>query len=133
MYCCRSASQSCLTLCDLMDCRMPGFQCFTVSQSLLTFTFIELVMLSHHLILCHPILLLPSIFPGVRDFSIKSALRIKWPKYLTFSFSISPSNEYSGFPLGLSGLISLPSKELSRVFCSTSIQKHQFFHSQSSL
>ena len=92
-----SVTQSCLTLCDLMDCGMPGFQSFTVSQSLLTFMFIELVMLSDHLILCHPLLLLPSIFPSVRDFSIEPALRIKWPKYLSFSFSISPSNEYSGF------------------------------------
>ena len=92
-----SVSQSCLTLCDLMDCGMPGFQSFTVSQSLLTFMFIELVMLSNHLILYHPLLLLPSIFPSIRDFSIEPALRIKWPKYLSFSFSISPSNEYSGF------------------------------------
>ena len=76
---------------------MPGFQSFTVSQSLLTFMFIELVMLSDHLILYHPLLLLPSIFPSIRDFSIEPALRIKWPKYLSFSFSISPSNEYSGF------------------------------------
>ena len=95
MYCCCSVSQSCLTLCDLMDCGMPGFQSFTVSQSLLTFMFIELVMLSDQLVLCHPLLLLPSIFPSVRDFSIESALHIKWPKYL--SFSVNPSNEYSGF------------------------------------
>ena len=68
---------------------------FTVSQNLLKFIFIELVMLCNHLILCHP-LLLPSIFPSIRIFSNKSALHIWWPKYWSRSFSISPSNEYSG-------------------------------------
>ena len=57
---------------------------------------VELVMPSNHLILCHPLLLLPSIFPNIRVFSNESALRIRWPKYWSFSFSISPSNEYSG-------------------------------------
>ena len=57
---------------------------------------IESVMLSNHLILCHPLLLLPSVFPSIRVFSNESALRIRWPKYFSFSFSISPSNEYSG-------------------------------------
>ena len=57
---------------------------------------IELVMASHHLILCHPLLLLPSIFPSIRVFSNESALRIRWPKYWSFSFSISPSNQHSG-------------------------------------
>ena len=67
---------------------------FTVSQGLLKFMFIELVMLSKHLILCCPLLLLPSIFPSIRVFSSESALHIRWPRY--WSFSISPSNEYSG-------------------------------------
>ena len=66
----------------------------TTSQSLLKLTSIKLVMPSHHLILCHPLLLLPSTFPSIRVFSSESALRIRWPKY--WSFSISPSNEYSG-------------------------------------
>ena len=57
---------------------------------------IESVMPSNHLIPCHPLLLLPSIFPSIRDFSNKSVLHIRWPKYWSFSFSISPSNEYSG-------------------------------------
>ena len=75
--------------------------------------FIELVMPSNHLILCCPLLLLPSIFPSNRVFSNESALRIRWPKYWSFSFSISPSNEYSGlFPLGWTVLISLLSKRL---------------------
>ena len=67
---------------------------FTISQSLLTLTSIESVMPSNYLVLCRPLLLLPSIFPSIRVFSNKSALCIRWPKY--WSFSISPSDEYSG-------------------------------------
>ena len=89
----------------------------TISWSLLKFTSIESVVLHNHLILCFPLLLLPSIFPSIRVFSSESALHIRGPKCWTFSFSISPSNEYSGlFPLGLAGFISLLSKGLSRVF-----------------
>ena len=69
---------------------------FIISQSLLRVMSIELVMLSNHLILCHSLLLLHSIFPSIRVFSSESAVRIRWPKYWSFSFSISPSNEYSG-------------------------------------
>ena len=69
---------------------------FTVSHSLLKFMSIESMMLSNHLILCHPLLLSPLIFPNIRVFSSDSALRIRWPKYWSFSFSISPSNEHSG-------------------------------------
>ena len=68
----------------------------TNSQSLLKLMSIELVMPSNHLILCHPLLLPPSIFPSIRVFSNESALRFRWPKYWSFSFNISPSNEYSG-------------------------------------
>ena len=68
---------------------------FTKSQSVLKFMSIELLMLSNHLILCRPLLLLPSIFPRFRVFSNESALCISWPKYWSFSFNISPSNEYS--------------------------------------
>ena len=68
----------------------------TNSQSLLKFISIESMMPSNHLILCHPFLILPSIFPSIRVFSSESALRIRWPKYWSFSLSISPSNEYSG-------------------------------------
>ena len=68
----------------------------TNSWSSLKLMSIESVMPSNHLILCHPLLLSPSIFPSIRDFSNKSALHIRWPKYWSFSFSISPSNEYSG-------------------------------------
>ena len=77
------------------------------------------------------LLLLPSIFPSIRVFSNKLALCIKWPKYWSLSFNISPSNEYSGLiPLGLTGLISLQSKGLVIVFSSTTVQKHQFFSAQ---
>ena len=69
---------------------------FTISQSLLKLMSVELMMLSNHLILCHPLLLLPSICPRIRVFSNESVLRIRWPKYWNFNFSISPSNEYSG-------------------------------------
>ena len=68
----------------------------TISWSLLKLMFIESVMPSNHLIICHPLVFLPSIFPSIRVFSNKSVLHIRWPKYWSFSFSISPSNEYSG-------------------------------------
>ena len=104
---------------------------FTISQSLLKLMSIESVMPSNHLVLCHP-LLLPSIFPSIRVFSKESVLCIRWPKYCSFSFSISPSNE-DWFPLGWTGWISLQSKGLSRVFSNTTVQKHQFFGTQPSL
>ena len=75
---------------------MPGFPSITNSQSLLNLMPIESVMPSNHLIFCCPLLLLPSVFPSIRVFSSESVLPIRWPKYWSFSFSISPSNEYSG-------------------------------------
>ena len=93
---CSSVAQSCLNLCDPRDCSTPGFLSFTNSQDLLKLMSIESVMPSNHLILWHLLLLLPSIFPSIRVFSNESALHIGWPKYWSFSFSISPSNEYSG-------------------------------------
>ena len=90
---------------------------------------IESVMPSNHLILCRPLLLLPSIFPSIRVFSSESVLHIRGPKYWSFSFSISPSNEIQdSFPLGWTGWISLQFKGLSRVFTNTTVQKHQFFN-----
>ena len=104
------------------------------SRSLLRLMSIESVMPSNHLILCHSLLLLPSIFPSIRVFSNESVLRISWPKYWSFSFSISPSNEYLGLiALGRTGWISLQSKGLSRVFSNTTVQKHQFLCIQLSL
>ena len=87
---------------------------------------IESVMPSNHLILCRPVLL-PSVFCIIRVFSNESALPIRWPTYWSFSFNISPSNEYSGLiSFRMTGWISLQSKGLSRVFSNT-VQKHQFF------
>ena len=91
-----SVTQSCPTLCDPMNHSTPGLP---VHQKLPEFTqlkSIELVMPSNHLILCHPLLLLPSIFPSIRVFFKESVLHIRWPKYQSFSFNISPFNEYSG-------------------------------------
>ena len=79
-----------------MDCSTPGFLSITNSQSLLKLMSIKSVLPSNHLILCRPLLLPPSIFPGIRIFSNESVLHIRWPEYRRFSFSISPSNEYSG-------------------------------------
>ena len=85
----------CLTLCNPMDCNTPDFP-ITNSWSLLKLISIRSVMPSNHLILCHPLLLLPSIFHSIRVFSSESVLHIRWPKDWSFGFSISPSNEYSG-------------------------------------
>ena len=93
---CCSVAQSCLTLWDPTNCSMPGFPVFTISQSLLKLMSIELVILSNYLIHCCPLLLPPSIFPSITVFSKELGLRIRWPKYWSFSFSISPSSEYSG-------------------------------------
>ena len=79
-----------------MDCSMLGFPVLHHLQMLLKLTPVESVMPSYHLILCRPLLLLPSIFPSIKVFSNESALHIRWPKYWSFSFSTSPSNEYSG-------------------------------------
>ena len=90
LTCCCSVTQLCLTLCDPKDCSSPGFPVlleFAQTQS------IESVMPSNHLILCHPLLLPPSIFSSIRVFSNESFLPIRWPKY--WNFSISPSSEYS--------------------------------------
>ena len=106
----------------------------TNSQSLLKLMSIEQAMLSNHLILCHPFLLLPSIFPSIRVFSNELDLCIRWPKYWSFSFSISSSSEYSPLSaLGLTGLISWQSTDLSKVFSNTTVLKHQFSGVQPSL
>ena len=111
--------------------------CFTISPSLLRFTSIESVTLSNHHALCCPFLKAggPSVFPTIRVFSDESALHIRWPKYWSFSFSISPSkmNIEGWFPLVWTGVTYSQSKGLSRDFSSTTIQKHQFFSTQLSL
>ena len=91
-----SVTQSCLTFCDPIDCSTTGLPVYHQLPGLLKLMPIKLVMPSNHLILCRPLLLLSSIFPSIRVFSSESFLCIRWPKYWSFSFSISPSNEYSG-------------------------------------
>ena len=122
-----SVAQSCPTLCDSMNCSIPGFpvhhQLPELAQTHVHWCHVMPsmpVMPTNHLILCHP-LLLPSIFPN------ELVLCIRWPKYWSFSFSISPSNEYSGlisFKIDWSNLLAF--QGLSRVFSNTTVQKHQF-------
>ena len=107
---------------------------FTISQNLLRLMSIESMMLSNHLILCCPFLLLPSIFPSIRVFSNESALLIRWPSIQASpSVSVLPMNIQGIFPLGLTVLVSFLSKGLSRVFSNTTFRKHQFFRIQPSL
>ena len=132
-----SVAQSCPTLCDPMIAARQASLSITNSRSLLKLVSIESVVPSNHFILCRPLLLLPSIFPSIRVFSNESVLHIRWPKYWSFSFSISLYNEKScplgWFPLGWTGSISLQSKGLSRVFSNTAVQNHQFFGAQLSV
>ena len=126
-----SVAQLCLTLCDPMNHSKPGLP---VHYQLLEFTQThvpESVMPSNHLILCRPLLLLPSIFPSIRVFSNESALPIRWPKYWSFSFNISPSNEHPGLiSFRMDWLDLLAVQGLSRVFSNTTVQRHQFFNAQ---
>ena len=117
-----------------MDWSTPAHYFSLSSQSLLKPMSIESVMPSSHLILCHPLLLLPPIFPSIWVFSNESILCMRWPKYWSFSFSIIlPKNTQDWSPLEWTGWISLQSKGLSRVFSNTTVQKHQFFSAQLSL
>ena len=115
--CCSSVAKSCPNICDPMDVACQASLSCSISQSLLKHMFIKSVMPSNHLILCHPLLLLPSIFPSIKVFSNESTLSIKWPEYWSFSFNISPSNEYSRlFQLGLTGWVSLQSRDSQESF-----------------
>ena len=119
-------------LCDSRTAALQVSLSITSSQSLLKFMSIELVMPSNHLILCHPLLLLPSIFPSIRVFSNESVLRIRWPKYWSFNFSISPSNEYSGlisFRMDWLDLLAVPGtlKSLHHHSSKASILRHSAF------
>ena len=106
----------------------------TNSQSLLKLMSIESVIPSNHLILCCPLLLLPSVFPSIRVFSNESARCIRWPKYWSFSFNISPSNEHPGLiSFRMDWLDLLLVQGFSRAFSNTTVQKHQFFGAQLSL
>ena len=93
---CCSVAKSCPTLCDPVDCSMPSSSVLHCLPEFAKIMSIESVMLSYHLTLCFPFLLLPSIFPSIRVFSKEAASHIRWPKSWSFSFSISPSRKYSG-------------------------------------
>ena len=111
-----------------------AFLSFTISQSLLKLMSIESVILSNHLILCCPLLLLPSVFPSIRSFPVSQFFTSGGQSVgVSASASVLPMNIQNWFPLVLTGLISLLSKGLSRVFSSTTVQKHQFFGVQLSL
>ena len=113
-------------------CQVP--LSFTMSQSLLKSMSIELVMPSYPIILCCPLLLLPSIFPSTRVFSNELALHIRWPKYWRFSFSIRTSKEYSGLiSFRIDWVDLLEAEGTLRVFSSTTVWKHQFFSHQPAL
>ena len=120
-----SVAQSCLTLCNTMNRSTPASLSINNSRSSPRLTSIESVMPSSHLILCRPLLLLPPIPPSITVFSNESSLRMRWPKYWSFSFSISPSKEYPGLIcFRMDWLDLLQSKGLSRVFSNTTVQKH---------
>ena len=122
-----SAAQSCLNLCYLMNCSMPGLP---VHHHLPEFTQTHIHQVSDAIQPSHPLSSsspLPSIFPSIKVFSSESVLPIRWSKYWSFSFSISPSSEYSGTISFKTGWISLISKGLSSVFSNTTVQKRQFF------
>ena len=122
--------QSCPTLWDPMNCSTPGLPVHHQLPEFTQLTSIQSAMPSSHLVLCHPFLL-PPIPPSIRVFNSESGLHMRWPKYWTFSFSISPSIEHPGLiSLEWTGWISLKSKGLSRVFSNTTVQKHQFFSAQ---
>ena len=128
-----SVAKLCLPLCDPMNRSTPGFPVHQQLPDFPKLMFIESVRPSSHLILCPP-LLLPPIPPSIRVFSNESTLHVRWPKYWSFSFSISPSNEHPGLiSFRMDWLDLLQSKGLSRVFSNTSVQRHQFLGSQLSL
>ena len=123
-----SVTQSCSTLCDPMDCSTPGLP---VHHQLQEFTQTHVHWVGDAVQPSHPLSSPPSIFPSIRVFSNESVLRIRWPKYWSFTFTISPSvNIQDCFPLRWTGWISLQSKGLSKVFSNTTVQKHQFFGAQ---
>ena len=131
-----SVAHSCPTLCDPVNHSMPGLPVhhqlpeFTQTHKLMS---IESMMPSSHLILCHPLFLLPPIPPSIKVFSNESTLLMRWPKYWSFSFSIIPSEEIPGLiSFRMDWLDLLAVQGLSRVFPNTIVQKHQFFGTQPS-
>ena len=126
-----SVAQSCPTLCNPMNHSVPGLP---VRHQLLEFTQTHVhqsVMPYNHLILCHPLLLLPPIPPSIRVFSNESTLHMRWPKYWIFSFSISPSNEHPGLiSFRMDWLDLLAVQGTLKSLLNTTVQKHQFFGTQ---
>ena len=132
--CCCLVTQSCPTLCNPMHCSTPGFPVHHQLLELAQTHVHGVVVPSNHLILHHPLLFLPSIFPSIRVFSNELALHIRWPKYWSFSFSISLSNEYSGlisFRIDWFDLLAVQGTLKS--ILSIIVQKEQFFSAQLSL
>ena len=128
-----SVAQLCLTLCDTMNCSTPGLPVHhQLPESTQTMS-IESRMPSNHLILCRPLLLLPSIFPSIRVFSNESALHMRWPKYWSFSFNISPSNEHPGLISFRMDKLDLLAVQGTLKSLHTTVQKQQFFGAQLSL
>ena len=129
-----SVTHLCPTLSHPMDCSMPGLPVHHRLLRLLKLMSIESVIPSNHPILCRPLLLLPSIFHSIRVFSNESVLRIRWPKYWSFSFNISPSNEYSGLvSIRIDWLDLLAVQGTLTSLLNTTVQKHQFLNTQLSL
>ena len=128
-----SVAQSCPTLCNPMNHSTQASLSITNSRSPPKPMSIESVMRSNNLVFCHPLLLLPSIFPSIRVFSNESVLCIKWPKYWSFSFSISPSNEHPGLISFRMDRLDLLAVQGTLRSLNTTVQKHQFFCAQLSL
>ena len=123
-----SVMSNSLQLHGLQHTRLP---CPSISWNLIKLMSIVLVMLSNHLILCHPLLLLPSIFPRIRVFTNESALHIRWQRYWSFSFSIIPSKEHPGLiSYRMDWLDLLAVQGTNKSLCNTTVQKHQFFSTQ---
>ena len=132
--CIQNSNNVQLISCDPGDYTTPGFPVLHHLWSLLKLMHIESMRASNHLVLCHPLLLLPSIFPSIRVFSNESALRIRCQSIgASVSASVLLKNNQVWFPLELTGLISLQFKGLSRVFSNTTVQKYQFCSTQLSL
>ena len=132
-FCC-SVTQSHPTLCDPTDCSLPGFPALHYLQSLLKLMSTESIMPSNHLVLCHPLLLLPAISPSIRVFSNKLAFCIRCLKDWSFSFTTGSSNEYSWLiSFGVDWFDLLDVQGTHKIFSSTTVQKKQFLSTQSSL
>ena len=125
-----SLDQSCPTFCDPVDCSTPGLSVHHQLRSLPKLMSIKSVMPSNHFILCCPFLLLPSVSPRIRVFSDESVLRIRWPRYWSFSFNISPSNEYSGLIAFRTDWFILAVQGTLKSLLQHHSSKHQFFSAQ---